>query len=64
MACEIQAPSQNELEQNVEDTTKEVDDPTRAEVEEIINKSRNGKSPGKDGIRMDEGQKLKKNYAS
>ena len=29
-----------------------MDDPTRAEIEEIINKSRNGKAPGKDGIRM------------
>ena len=62
--CEIQTLSENELEQNVEDTTEEVEDPTRAEIEDIINKSRNGKSSGKDGIRMDEGQKLKKNYAS
>ena len=51
--CEIQAPSEYELEQNVEDTTEEVDDPTMAEIEEIINKSRNGKAPGKDGIRME-----------
>ena len=42
-----------ELEQNVGDTTEVVDDPTRAEIEEITNKSRNGKAPGKNGVRME-----------
>lgn len=30
-----------------------MEDPTREEIEEIINKSRNGKSPGKDGINIE-----------
>ena len=36
----------------MEDTIEKVDDLTRAEIEEIVNKNRNGKSPGKDGIRI------------